>query len=369
MQVWQPATVSNPVNPPTGGWLLNINENGNHRTLKACFLVDASGRNGLLPGKKQRYSEATLALYGYWQDAAFDGPETRVEAAANAWYWGAPLPDNTFNACVFIDPKDYPSHSPEAQRDVYRQHLAASTLLSPCLQGTLITPVMACNASGYFCEHSVGDNYIRVGDAAFSIDPLSSQGVQTAMSGALQASIVVHTLLCSPANRAAAQQFYTARQTETVARNRRWAGRFYAEQDLYPASPFWQKRANHNPFDDPPAPSIASDMQPATMAQDDQMQLSKHASIVSMPVIKGDWIVDQPALTHPMLERPVAFLGNQEVLPLLASITRGDTIAMILEKWAHFLPPGLGIKALHWLWTQQILVSIRENNVGEDKVF
>ena len=50
-----------------------------------------------------RGSPRTLAMWGYWRGVANTGNEARVEATQDSWYWGAPLPDCTFNAAVFMD--------------------------------------------------------------------------------------------------------------------------------------------------------------------------------------------------------------------------------------------------------------------------
>ena len=38
----------------------------------------------------------------------------------------------------------------------------------------------------------IGPNHLRVGEASYAVDPLSSQGVQHALSSALQGSIMIH---------------------------------------------------------------------------------------------------------------------------------------------------------------------------------
>ena len=67
-------------------------------------------------------------------------------------------------------------------------------------QGRIEGAVKACDASSRYAEEPVGPSFVKIGDAAFTLDPLSSQGVQSAIASALQASIVVNTFAKYPAN-------------------------------------------------------------------------------------------------------------------------------------------------------------------------
>ena len=80
----------------------------------------------------------------------------------------------------------------------------------------------------FLSKDQIGLDWIKVGDAAFAIDPLSSQGVQMAMMSAFQGSIAVHTLLTQPEQANAAIDFYRNKLQETVARSQTTAAQVYA---------------------------------------------------------------------------------------------------------------------------------------------
>src|SRR5439155_1823092 len=98
--------------------------------------------------------------------------------------------------------------------------------------------VRARDASGIHAEQSVGTDFIRVGDAGVALDPLSSQGVQSAVVSALQAAVVVNTLLTAPAGAEDAQAFYRDRQAERVEQHAAKAARFYAARAAVCDRPF-----------------------------------------------------------------------------------------------------------------------------------
>ena len=77
-----------------------------------------------------------------------------------------------------------------------------------------------CDASPYVDDSPVTPTSIKVGEAAFSVAPLSSQGVQIAIASALQGRAVVHRMLRLPERAAVTQTFYTDRIRDLDARHR-----------------------------------------------------------------------------------------------------------------------------------------------------
>ena len=150
------------------GWLVKART----ESIEACYLVDATGRRTRLGGRKQRVSAPVLALYAYWRETSLDSPETRVEAGESEWYWGAPLPDGSFNATVFVDAE----RCGGGREELYGRLLQRSVLLKGCRNGRRITAVKCCAAASYFDENPIADNLLKAGEASFSIDPLIVAG-------------------------------------------------------------------------------------------------------------------------------------------------------------------------------------------------
>lgn len=318
--------------------------------LSTRFLVDATGKGGLFAPKPRRLSAPTLALYAYWRPRDDVGMESRVEADAACWFWGAPLPDGSFNAAVFLDPENPLLQSRQPLEQLYEALLQRSSLLRACVCERL-GPVHSCNASAYIDENPIGEDFIKVGDASFAIDPLSSQGVQAAMMSALQGSVVTNTLLTEPVKREAALEFYRLRQRDTVQRHAQWAATAYGEQTLYAQEDFWQKRSAPTAF-------TASDERasPITIAGNTAVYISPEVSWVEMPALVGASVKPLPALYHPGLAGPVIFVAGVALFPVLALIGPSDSLAELDEKLCRFLPGELGHKLLDWLLHNEIIV-------------
>jgi flavin-dependent dehydrogenase len=331
-------------------------------SVEAAFLVDASGRRSLLAGRRERNSKPTLALYAYWRNTRFEGAETRVEAGQSEWFWGAPLPDRTFNATAFVHPSRCRKATGERGLETfYRSLLANSTLLRGCLKGELSSRVYACDASTYVVNQAVTPRLIKVGEASFAIDPLSSQGVQAAMASAVHGSIVVHTLLTCPANSTAALQFYRDRQTETAAFHQRIAAQYYSEQNSVSHESFWQERAGHSSSAAAQVDRITpgnSNSERKVFDENCRLRRSQNVRFEQLPCIIGDTIQSVTTVAHPSLERPVAFLKNIEIAPLLSSINSEETIVEILRRWSGFASRSTGLEIVHWMYSSGLLVQV-----------
>jgi hypothetical protein len=181
--------------------------------------------------------------------------------------------------------------------------------------------------------------------------------VQAAINSGLQGSIVVHTLLTRPEHAAAAMQFYRDRQQETVAYHQRLSAKYYSESRFQRDGTFWQKRAG---VESKPRP-VRSGSSP-TFSGELRLSLSDATSFVAAPCITGDIITNVPALVHPELERPIAYLNNIEVSNLFGPITKDGTVADIVQAWSRYLSPLDSIKIIDWLYHMGVFVHAPNSN-------
>jgi flavin-dependent dehydrogenase len=336
-----------------GRWRINVDYKAADLMIESTFVADATGRAGVLAGSRRRSGERTLALYAYWRSLPPCGAETRVEAGENEWYWGAPLPGGEFNATVFINASRCRQGIAEAGSldTFYETLIANSELLSFCLQGSRRGPACACDATTYDDDAPVTPNTIKVGEAAFSIDPLSSQGVQTALGSALHAAAVIHTMIARPQDSALAMEFYRMRQQESVSLHAGAVANFYGEVAQVRSSDFWRSRAAGW---DRPAPPPPPPQQPA-LAAGTKVQLAPEVRIEMLPCVQGDFIEATPAVILPGTSRPTTFLDGIAVAPLLTIIEPPITAQQVLEAWVRLIPAHRATAILTWLWEQRVL--------------
>ena len=337
------------------GWVLRIDHDGAPLELGCTFLGDASGRAARLGGARRFMGPRTLALHGYWTGRRLP-QQPRIEAGAQAWYWGVPLPDGSYNTLVFMDAgrvRDDGAPSLEAR---LRSWLAASALLRGVEDARLIGSPRAADATPYLYEDCVGTRHVRLGDAALALDPLSSSGVQKAVQTALAAAIVANTLLRRPPDGAAARRYYQDSVADAAARHGDWARRHYAAAGRSDA--FWTARAV--PSVEPGAPRSQPSSPPpaaprAPVPDDAPLRLSVDCQWEPVPCLGAEYVEWRPALRHPGVDGPIAYLGGHELAPLLGVVRPGMTSHQLAACWSRGLPFETALSIARWLATRGVL--------------
>ena len=87
------------------------------------------------------------------------------------------------------------------------------------------------------------------------------------------------------------------------------------------------------------------------------MRLPSVAELRSTPCLVGDRIERRRALTHPTLDRPVAFLGDDELAPLIDMLQAAPTLDAAIGRWDRVLEPGRASAVAGWLHARGLLVA------------
>jgi flavin-dependent dehydrogenase len=220
-------------------------------TVRARFVVDASGQGGLLGRMLQlrRWDPffQNLAVYGYFAGAqrlpAPDDTNIFIEAYPHGWLWNIPLHTGWMSVGAVVD-----SHTGQeglrcrGPQRFLREQLAQAPYTAQMLHNaSLAAGPFVVKDWSYTSDHIVGDGYILVGDAACFVDPLFSSGVHLALMAGVLAAAYVTSALKDPDMRAAAGQMYTALYGKEYEHFRAMAQLFYASNRTA-ASYFWEAR-------------------------------------------------------------------------------------------------------------------------------
>ena len=332
--VRQPARAGRPRRGPEG-WEIPLR----HDVLRARFLVDASGRHRVSGGTTTSAGPRTLALHAVWSG---DGP-TRIGTGPQAWCWGAPLPGGAFRAMAFVDPDLLRRHAFDVAR-LYH-HLLDVTGLFDDRPSAL--DVAVCDATSYRDDAPVTEDSVKVGEAAFTLDPLTSSGVDSALHSAMAAAVTVHTVL-SDGDRTAALAFYRDSRDRTAARHATWTAAHYDHHQPHRDQPFWRRRATPLPETRPPTPLTPDHLHRP-------VRLSPDAAVVPIPCPVGDLVTTRRALTHPTLPTPIAHVADTELAPLLDHLDHTTSLADLLRAWSTHLPARQAEATARWLFEQGLL--------------
>lgn len=182
---------------------LEVEHEGSTRTIRARFVVDASGRDCFLArhlGLQERNREhGTAALYSHFRDV----PRREGESEGNisiywfdeGWIWMIPLPGNIMSIGAVCNPHYLRHRGRDVQgffEDTIKRNRHAWARMS---QGELILPITATGNYSYFSRRLDGERWLLVGDAGIFIDPVFSSGVYFGMHSAeLGAEVVLAEL-------------------------------------------------------------------------------------------------------------------------------------------------------------------------------
>jgi flavin-dependent dehydrogenase len=337
------------------GWKLEIATADGTRVIRARFLADATGRRRVLRGARRHTSVRTVALHACWRGVRAEEAQTRIEARPQGWLWGAHLPSGTFRAMALVDLELVRRRDARGIERLYRSLLADSSLFDDLVAGEarLEERFRTCDATCYADENPIGDTFVKVGEACFAIDPLSSSGVQTAVQTGVAASAAVRSILAEDGDSSAAMQYYRELQEHSVRSHARLTARAYGDCEDYAEEPFWRRRAAQEPAvrqRHPPTP--VADLLPM------RVRLTRDATLVPSPCVVGDRVELRRALSHPTLPRPVAYLGGVEVAPLLDRLTDGRALADVLTDWERTLGSGATVSIAGWLVQRGLIEAV-----------
>jgi flavin-dependent dehydrogenase len=208
------------------------------------FLVEARGRQAPAIGKGLRGPE-TVSLLNRWQGSP-GATASAVESLEDGWAWMARRADGQCYWQWTVDVASAGLPGKAQLLDYCRQRRQGSRLAEAFFAGEVEADLQlhARSSTAILSPQVCGDNWIRVGDAAMAVDPLSGNGIFQSLSSALQAPAVINTLLCKPERAALAQRFHQQRVEQLFLRFARIGRDFYADEQRWPDQPFWQARRN-----------------------------------------------------------------------------------------------------------------------------
>lgn len=292
------------------------------------------------------------ALSGRWEASSADLAETRIEAGDEEWLWGCPLPDAHYAVTIFLEAKRLAGIGKSGQERLYRIVCARSRLFDRLPDCPLAGPVRACDATPHCASELAGSDFIRTGEAACSIDPLSSQGIQAALISAIHGSAVVHTLRTGRGDPSDAMEFYRQSQARTAERSATVAKRLYGMRATGEAKSFWWRRSTAERHAD--EKDDVHDSPSAFLPPD--LCLSPTVRFVEVPALVGSLVKRIPAVHHPGLAEPVAFVADLNAALLLGEIATVSGRDQMLERLEERVDPAISHHIMAWMYRTGIVI-------------
>ncbi|MEX2980993.1 NAD(P)/FAD-dependent oxidoreductase [Streptomyces sp. C36] len=218
---------------------------GERRTVRCRWLLDATGRRAGIAtacGARRRTYDRLTALHcvlGRDRDACADH-STLVEAAPDGWWYSAALPSEHLLVAWFTD-ADLPAARtgpPWLDRLAATRHIAARAGAGAHGDVARVRPRRAPAHTAHL-DRVHGDGWTAAGDAAAAFDPLSSQGILTALYTGMRAGEAVAARLDGDT---VALDHYAANVAGIVAAHLHNRHTYYALEQRWPHRQFWRRR-------------------------------------------------------------------------------------------------------------------------------
>ncbi|MEZ0090982.1 NAD(P)/FAD-dependent oxidoreductase [Streptacidiphilus sp. EB129] len=231
---------------PDGRWAVALRGPASQRLVQCDWLVDASGRSQAIASPHRAGRRRTDRLIATCLELA-PAPTGRatetsslVESTADGWWYTAPLPNGRRLVAYFTDAdlaapalRDAPGFL-RLMRNT--RHIAVRTHAHPAP-----APVLPRRAPAHssHLDQPTGEGWIAVGDAASAFDPISSQGILTALYTGMTGAAALHAHLDGDTG---ALDAYRTNVAALLAAYRRNHHAVYALEHRWHDRPFWQRR-------------------------------------------------------------------------------------------------------------------------------
>jgi flavin-dependent dehydrogenase len=168
---------------------------GDQLKIDAAMVIDASGRNSWLSRqlgiRRIRRDEQVAVISILAAKDPLTHQQSLIEAVSDGWWYVSDIGEGKIARIFFTDPDLHDRNSwldPQ-----YWQNKSLHTKFIrhrvPASRYTEIVPLRYTSAGSHHLEHYAGEGWLAAGDAACSLDPLSSHGIAFALRSGIDAAL------------------------------------------------------------------------------------------------------------------------------------------------------------------------------------
>ncbi|KIA99552.1 hypothetical protein OA93_05175 [Flavobacterium sp. KMS] len=367
----QPAKLKQSISTENG-FILEIIAGSVEIKVNSKIVLDARGRKGTLLSERVPIAPSAIAVWTHIDNNSIT-KEALIEAVDDGWLWGSPVAGNRYRIMCFTDPITLKNNSDLHLLDLMNKTELFSPLANKARNGHIET----CSVTSFVNQNPWNKQFVKIGEAAFTLDPLSSTGVEKAMRFSLQVAIAINTYLKNPDSQHP-KNFYEEKLIESVVNHTHWTADYYRKAWAYSEKKeFWMKRANfqldisknqtnfalklekeYNQdlpiFEKKQVEPIPVDLFLFSL-WNKEINISSDVTFKDVYAINNDRIIIKQALIHPNLERPTVYLDQVELFPFYKSMN-GKVVSNVIADLNKFMEIEKSKKILVFLLSNQLLV-------------
>ena len=337
---------------------VTFDQNGNEATLEASWVLDCTGRTGIIARngwRRAEHTSRTTAIVGIWEhDGPWPTPEpshTIVESGEHGWAWSVPVSSQRRFVTLMVDPTTTPLANRDGLHQSYLDQLARTRSLAPLVKDArLLPPVFARDASPYTARAFAEPGVLLVGDAGSFVDPLSSFGVKKALASAWLASVVVRSVLENPSIADAALQLFNARERAMYDSLRRSAAALARDASSAHPTTFWESRASPASESDltmePDVAALRADADVVRAFSDLRtghgplrLRLTADVPRVARAIVRENRVTVEDHLVVPDFPEGLRYVRNVDLVRLSELAPAFDDVPDLFDAYNRFAPP------------------------------
>jgi len=230
-----------------GEWKLAISSSaGSSTEARAKYLIDCTGRASWL-ARRQRIrrsrNDRLIAIYQLFRSSngADKDSLTLVESTAEGWWYTARLPSGCRLVVFLTDARSF-ARRQAREAGGFATLLARTEHIRTRLEKHAYVPddiPRATAANSARLESFAGEGWLAAGDAAISHDPISSQGILTALYSGVHAARALDAALSGDSGPLADYPQLLENVYRAYVRNLAYV---YGSERRWPAAVFWSRR-------------------------------------------------------------------------------------------------------------------------------
>ncbi len=246
-QLMTPADVKS-VRREGEGWSAEIEMPGGRVSVRARFLIDATGKKAVI-GRRLRARRMVLDrtvcgwVYGAARPDGDGAGCTFIESEADGWWYTAPLPGGR-RVLAFHTDSDLTAARVAASAAQLLHRSDSTVTMRAILEDCGFQPsddTGFTGAQSTVLKPCAGDGWLAAGDAAFSMDPLSSRGLFNSLYTGLAAALTADAHLSGSASAIPEYLEMAVRIHGAYGKDLTAA---YAMEARWQDQPFWRRRSS-----------------------------------------------------------------------------------------------------------------------------
>jgi flavin-dependent dehydrogenase len=221
-------------------WLLQLSGG---ELVEASFVIDTTGRSATFArgnGARRKPHDALMAFSRIFKHDDVVEALMVVEACAHGWWYTAPLPGRRRVVSLLTD-ADLGRCLRLFSEERWQRELLATAHVRSLLGGASLEPgVLVRSAATVALDRVSGEGWLAAGDAASAFDPLSAQGITSALRSGILAGFAAGDILSGKHAHALARYAKIIDTQRTISL--RAYREHYAREHRWSGQPFWARR-------------------------------------------------------------------------------------------------------------------------------